>query len=305
MPVWEVAKAVSVGGNTPGTTFETLSDGSVLVSGPHAAASEFSFSAEVADVNAVTGLRLEAIPDPRLPQGGAGRAPDGSFVVSEVSVDVSVASRPTATTPLVRQKPQADFSSDGFPVAHAADNDGSSKDRGWSVSPRQQEIHWAVFELSGAPEIKEPARVTVKIRHAYTGGQHELGRFRISFTSSPFPHVVGVAARAAELAAIPRERRSAEEHAELAALVAARDPLRETFTSDLAVATRPVARDPKLTALAADLADAEKPLADDPVVVRLRSDVAASAKQLADRRLTAIQDLAWALVNSPAFFFNH
>jgi hypothetical protein len=71
------------------------------------------------------------------------------------------------------------------------------------------------------------------------------------------------------------------------------------------VATRPVARDPKLTALAADLADAEKPLADDPVVVRLRSDVAASAKQLADRRLTAIQDLAWALVNSPAFFFNH
>jgi len=44
---------------------------------------------------------------------------------------------------------------------------------------------------------------------------------------------------------------------------------------------------------------------DDPALVRLRADVATSAKQLADRRLTAIQDLAWALVNSPAFFFNH
>jgi hypothetical protein len=63
--------------------------------------------------------------------------------------------------------------------------------------------------------------------------------------------------------------------------------------------------DPNLTALAAELADAEKPVADDPVLVRLRSDVAASTKQLSDRRLTATQDLVWALVNSPAFFFNH
>lgn len=63
--------------------------------------------------------------------------------------------------------------------------------------------------------------------------------------------------------------------------------------------------DPNLTALAAELADAEKPVADDPAVVRLRSDLAASTKQLSDRRLTATQDLGWALVNSPAFFFNH
>jgi hypothetical protein len=33
--------------------------------------------------------------------------------------------------------------------------------------------------------------------------------------------------------------------------------------------------------------------------------VAASTRQAADRRLTAVQDLAWALINSPAFFFNH
>ena len=77
------------------------------------------------------------------------------------------------------------------------------------------------------------------------------------------------------------------------------------FAADLAAATMPLPADPKLTALAAELVDAEKPVADDPALVRLRSDVATSAKQLVDRRLTAIQDLAWALVNSPAFFFNH
>jgi hypothetical protein len=57
--------------------------------------------------------------------------------------------------------------------------------------------------------------------------------------------------------------------------------------------------------LAEDLADAEKPVLDDPAVVRLRSDHAASTQQVANRRLTVMQDLAWALINSPAFFFNH
>jgi|688.fasta_scaffold35091_2 mono/diheme cytochrome c family protein len=304
MPAWQVAKAVEITG-APGMTFETLPDGSVFVSGSTGAMSTISFVVDVPDIKAVTGLRLEAIPDPRLPHGGAGRAPDGNFVVSEVTVDVAPASRPGGTTPLARQKPQADFSAPGFPVAQAADNDGSNPERGWSVAPRQQEIHWAVFELSGAPEIKEPARVFVRIRHAYKGGRHELGRFRISFTAAPVPHTLGVSARAADLARIPREKRSATETAELAALVAARDPLRETFAAELAAAALPLPPDPALTALAADLAEAEKPVPDDPALVRLRADVATSAKQLADRRLTAIQDLAWALVNSPAFFFNH
>ncbi len=304
MPAWSVATASEIKG-PPGATFETLADGSVLVSGTQAAASVISFSVDVADVNTLKGLRVEAIPDPRLPRGGAGRAPDGSFVVSEISVDVAPASRPGGTSPLTLQKPQADFSADRFPVAQAADNDGSNPDRGWSVTPRQDEIHWAVFELSGAPDIKETARVIVRIRHAFKGGQHGLGRFRISFTASPAPHQLGVMPRAAELAGIPREKRSAADAAELAAIVAARDPLREKLAAELAAATLPLPADPKLTALAADLADAEKPVADDPAIVRLRSDVAASTRQLADRRLTAIQDLAWALVNSPAFFFNH
>ena len=304
MPAWHVAKAIDITA-AAGTTFETLPDGSVFVSGTQGRGSIISFAATVDDVRKLTGLRLEAIPDPRLPAGGAGRATDGSFVVSEISVDVAPASQPGGTTPLIRQKPQADFAADRFPVTQAADNDGSNPERGWSVAPRQQEVHWAVFELSGAPEIKEPARVTVKIRQSFKGGRHELGRFRISFTSSPLPLAIGVVPRGAELAAIPSDKRSAVEAAELAALVAARDPLREQHAAELLAATVPVPPDPNLTALAAELADAEKPVADDPVLVRLRSDVAASTKQLSDRRLTATQDLVWALVNSPAFFFNH
>ena len=43
----------------------------------------------------------------------------------------------------------------------------------------------------------------------------------------------------------------------------------------------------------------------DPRLVQLRHDVEMSIQQAATRRLTAAQDIAWALINSPAFLFNH
>jgi WD40 repeat protein/mono/diheme cytochrome c family protein len=303
MPVWQVAKPVEIT-SVPGTTFETLADGSVLVSGTQGAGTTISFKTDTA-IGKVTGLRLETIPDPRLPAGGAGRAADGSFVVSDVKVDIAPALRPGNLTTVTLLNPQADFSGEGFSVARAADNGASDPDRGWSVAPRQQEYHWAIFELAGVPEIDDPLRAVVRIRQGYKGGLHGLGRFRVSFTASQTPHSIGVSARAAELAVVSPEKRSPADTEELKAIVEARDLLRERLTATLAAASLPLPPDPKLVALAADLADAEKPIADDPKLVQLRADVVVSTKQVADRRLTAIQDLAWALINSPAFFFNH
>jgi hypothetical protein len=40
-------------------------------------------------------------------------------------------------------------------------------------------------------------------------------------------------------------------------------------------------------------------------VAKQHRDIALSEGQLLDKRLTATQDLAWALINSPAFLFNH
>jgi len=147
--------------------------------------------------------------------------------------------------------------------------------------------------------------VTVKIEQRYSGGRHTLGRFRLAFTDTPGPLAVGGPDAAARLVAIPREQRTPAQAAELEAIAVARDPERLAAADALRAATQPLPPDPKLTALAADLAEAEQPVPDDPAIVRLRSDVAASTRQAADRRLTAVQDLAWALINSPAFFFNH
>ncbi|MFM8633260.1 MAG: hypothetical protein ACKOEX_00350, partial [Planctomycetia bacterium] len=105
--------------------------------------------------------------------------------------------------------------------------------------------------------------------------------------------------------ALPRRHAPAATGVRAIGVGGLRDPLREKFAAELAAASQRIPPDPNLVTLAADLADAEKPLADDPGLVRLRADVAASSGQLANKRLTAVQDLAWALINSPAFFFNH
>jgi hypothetical protein len=72
-----------------------------------------------------------------------------------------------------------------------------------------------------------------------------------------------------------------------------------------AEAQKPLPADPKLAELKAGVAEAEKPVTVDPKVLQLRQDVAMSAKQLGNPRLTGAQDVVWALVNSPAFLFNH
>jgi hypothetical protein len=154
-------------------------------------------------------------------------------------------------------------------------------------------------------ELKEPMLATVKIEQRFPGGKHSLGRLRISFTASATPISLGVPAHVAEIVALPREQRSAELSALLATLVATHDTERRKLSQEFAAALLPLPPDQKLVNLAAELAEAQKPVLDDPAVIRLRSEHAASTQQVANLRLTTIQDLAWALINSPAFLFNH
>jgi hypothetical protein len=73
----------------------------------------------------------------------------------------------------------------------------------------------------------------------------------------------------------------------------------------LANGSKPLPPDPKLVELQNYLAGVSRPVPEDLKLVQLRQDVEISTKQLENKRLTAVQDLAWALINSPAFLFNH
>jgi hypothetical protein len=72
----------------------------------------------------------------------------------------------------------------------------------------------------------------------------------------------------------------------------------------VALARQPLPEDEELKRLELELARATRAVPTDPVLVQLRKDVELSRQQLDDRRLTAAQDLTWALINTPAFLFN-
>jgi WD40 repeat protein len=304
---WQVAWPESLSSKA-GATLTTLADGSVLVTGK-AGVETTTLTARIEpnQFGTLSAIRLETIPDSRLPRAGAGRAPDGNFVVTEVILELATASSPEKLKRIVLHRPQADFAQAGgrYDAKYAIDNDVASNNRGWAVSNKTGENHWAIFEAKEPVAVTEPMIATVKIEQRFNGGKHALGRFRISFTDTKGPLPLGVSARAVELAAKPANQRSGAEQREFAALIAREDPQWQKRSAALAAAIKPVPRDQKIVALEAEQADAEKPVLDDPDLVRLRSDVEQSGRQLKNQRLTAIQDLAWALINSPAFFFNH
>ena len=70
-------------------------------------------------------------------------------------------------------------------------------------------------------------------------------------------------------------------------------------------ARAPLPADPRLAQLKAAQAKAERPIRLEPHLVQLREDTQLSAAQREHKRLVVVQDLAWALINSGAFLFNH
>jgi hypothetical protein len=209
----------------------------------------------------LSGLRLQALPDPSLSQGGPGRAENGNFVVNEIELWVRTPQDAEAQRVPLRQ-PVADFSQSGWDVAGAIDGNLGS---GWAIMPEFNKAHDATFEVAEPRELPEGTEVTVKIVHQHDDGKHNLGLFRLDVTDSPQPFGTGnLPAAIAGLAATPADQRTPEQL----------QGLRRHFFE----------------------LDAE--------YQRLNAALKLAGQQARQHRLTGAQDLAWALINTPAFLFN-
>jgi len=247
---------------------------------------------------------IEALADPRLPAGGPGRAvSNGNYVLSEFQIDWTAA--PTGDTPaeptrLALHNAKANFSQANFDVSLAID--GKIDNSGWATAPKFGVDRYATFEL------KEPiggAGSTLSITMHYNyDANHTIGRFRIWVTTSPVPVGYGLPENIASVLDLDENQRSEEQLALLLTYFTDSDPGSQEHKKKVAEAKVPRSVDAGLKNLREKLSRVEVPVPAIPKLVRLKRAMQLSEQQMKNQRVTVVHDIAWALINSPAFLFN-
>lgn len=303
---WTVLDAASL--KAPdGITLEKQPDGSILAIQRKVAKGPYTIEVNT-PLTGITGFKLEALPDPRLPHNGPGlNAGDGNFVLSEFEV---------AQAPQVVEKGKAGkvmlenalatFSQKDFPVTNAVNGkDGGGGGEGWAIHPELGRAQTAVFATKDAAGFEGGTKLTFTLKQNFSDGNWSLGKFRLSATTAARPLRVGVSAPLAAALRTPEDKRAPEQKTLVEEAFLTQDRAYQTLQVAVARANTPTPADPKLAELLARVEEAKKPITIDPVLAQLRRDTDLSRRQLENHRLTTAQDLTWALINSPAFLFNH
>ncbi len=187
-----------------GSTLTIRPDGSVLASGVNPETDTYTIEAKVPS-GGITGIRLEALPDPSLPRGGPGRDYYGNFMIREMSVEGFT----------VKETAMDDNSGAGqqgpgkkFPQVWVVD---VSKEENNQRLPRQM-----VLVPSGAFQAKGSLRISIV--QATEGGHQGIGHFRISVTDSPTPkRIVEITAALRPVLSIPAEQRTRQQATQVTA----------------------------------------------------------------------------------------
>ena len=172
---WKPTRPSSARGSLPLLTI--LEDDSILASGDQSKSDTYTLTFEK-PTGPITAVRLEVLPDERLPKRGPGRVyyegPAGDFFLSEFTVLVE-------GKPIALKEASHSFANGGNTAAKAIDGDPQT---GWTINGGQGREHHAVFRL--ANPLTAPTEITIRLlfeRYHAAG----LGRFRISFTSDSNP----------------------------------------------------------------------------------------------------------------------
>jgi hypothetical protein len=174
-PEWRVLKpsrALSSGGST----LQVLADGSVLASGDFPEQDTYELVLTPGP-GRITALRLEALSDASLPEGGPGRAPHANFVLSRVGLELASLAAPGAREAVALVGADADHEQPQFRVSGALDGQERT---GWAVDGGTGESREAVFALEHAIEADAATVLHVTLRFESRRPQHAIGRARVS-----------------------------------------------------------------------------------------------------------------------------
>jgi WD40 repeat protein len=179
---WAILKPVEMKSKA-GATLTLQSDGSILASGPNAVGDIYTVSAAV-NLDRITAVRLEALPDPSLPHNGPGRHSSGNFQLSAIRLYQPASDGTKELRPLPVESAIASF---GYKASDAdiAGTIEEKLEKVWHVWGRFGEAHQATFFVPSAAGFARDRPLVIELRHKGVHGGINLGRFRLSVTADP------------------------------------------------------------------------------------------------------------------------
>ena len=168
--------------------FETLEDGSVLVSGPNINQDHYTFKLRT-NVTPIRSIRLETLSHRSLPKQGPGRAVNGNFSLTAFKVKAkSVTEKKAAAKDVKLTNARATHEQNKTTLSAASAIDGQYGS-GWAVDfggiGKDQAI---VFDLETPLEVEGETELTITT--SFTNNvNHSIGRPRFSVSNSSSPSV--------------------------------------------------------------------------------------------------------------------
>ena len=191
--VWEPLRPTRLV-SVSGATLTASADGAVLASGKNPDTDTYILEART-PVRDITGVRIEALPDPSLPEGGPGRDYYGNFMLQGVTLEAGSSSAQLAKVrfnEVLTDTPPPEIQYAGSKIKQLWIIDASRKSGTYNVKDEAQARLRAQLVLIPNTPISIGAdgllRLTI-VQTSETKGTN-LGRFRISVTSASNPKFV-------------------------------------------------------------------------------------------------------------------
>ena len=230
-PAWTVLRPEINDISTGGQKYSVQEDGSLLAGGfsPSNLALKLTVGTEVQDI---TAFRLELLTDPNLPLGGPGRSLKGMGALTEFEVQAAPAGDPEKSSKIKLVRAEASLSVPERLLEPTFDDktgrrrvtgpaefaiDGK-KETAWGIDNgpgRRNQPRQAVFVAEAPISHPQGTLLTFQLLQVHGGWNsddnqsHNLGRFRLSLTTSPDAGADPVPARIRSILELPPRRRTA------------------------------------------------------------------------------------------------
>ncbi len=214
---WKRLDIVSVL-STGGATLTRQSDGSWFASGVRPDRDSYQITARWPG-ETLRGIRLEVMPDPRLPQNGPGRWDNGNFHLSELRAWAMPPDSSEGARPIEFARAMADYN-EGPTISAEQTIDGNDATH-WGIHPRYGETHEAVFEVRDPRHFPDGTLITLSLENKAGAPGHGIGRFRLLATDSDKAASIlsPVSPEIDAILKLPRDKRSQEQRHTLALAV--------------------------------------------------------------------------------------